>query len=122
VNTDEPSAQAEDSRVRTYLAGERTFLAWLRTGIVLIASGIAAAALTETDGSERAVATGLGGLAVVAGCLLVLWAHIDYRSNIHAIANGAFEPSSKLPLTATLLTGVVGIAAIAFVIVEWAAD
>jgi inner membrane protein YidH len=112
---------SDDVLIRTFLAGERTFLAWLRTAIVMIAAGIAAAALTETDGVERIVATALGTFAVLGGCFVVLWAYQDYQKNMEQVRRGEFRPSTRLPLAATVVTGMVGILAVVFAIVEWTA-
>src|SRR5688572_24713747 len=100
LGTEERPAResVDDAAIRTHLANERTFLAWLRTAIVLIAAGIAAAALTETDGFERAVAVTLGTVA------------------------GTYRPANRLPMVAAILTAVVGVGAIVFAGVEWYAD
>jgi putative membrane protein len=113
---------ADDAWIRTHLANERTFLAWLRTAIVLIGVGVAAAALTETDGFERAVAVGLGTASVVAGTVLIAFAYLSYRETAQGISAGTYQPANRLPVVAAVLTAIVGIGAIIFAVVEWAAD
>lgn len=113
---------ADDALIRTHLANERTFLAWLRTAIVLIAAGVAAAALTDTDGFERAVAVAMGTASVLAGCLMVGFAYLEYRETIAQITTGSYRPANRLPVVATLLTAVVGVVALVFAAVEWSAD
>jgi putative membrane protein len=112
----------DDAAIRTHLANERTFLAWLRTAIVLIAAGIAAAALTETDGFERAVAVTLGTISVLAGCVLVGFAYFEYKETVAGIVAGTYRPANRLPMVAAILTAVVGVGAIVFAGVEWYAD
>lgn len=109
---------ADDAQVRTHLANERTFLAWLRTAIVLIGAGIAATALTETEGTDRAVAIGLGTLSVLAGCGLVVLAYYDFRDTQTSIENGRYRPSRALPMLATVLIALVGLGALVFAAVE----
>lgn len=111
-----------DALIRTHLANERTFLASLRTAIVLIGAGIAAAALTQTEGNERVVAVALGSFAVASGCAMVGFAYLDYRGNLDGIDAGNYRPTRALPFIATVLTAVVGVGAIVFAVVEWLAD
>jgi putative membrane protein len=113
---------ADDALIRTHLANERTFLAWLRTAIVLIGAGVAAAALTDTEGFERAVAVGLGTASVVAGFILVAFAYISYKGTVEGIAAGSYRPTNRLPLVAAFLTAAVALGGIIFVAVEWYAD
>ncbi|HEX5940186.1 MAG TPA: DUF202 domain-containing protein, partial [Dehalococcoidia bacterium] len=120
LETDERPAggAVDDAAIRTHLANERTFLAWLRTAIVLIGAGVAAAALTNTDGFERVVAVGLGTASVLAGFVLVAFAYVSYKEAVAGITSGTYTPVNRLPLVAAILTAVVGVGAIIFVGVE----
>lgn len=123
LETDERvEATTDDAAIRTHLANERTFLAWLRTAIVLIGAGVAAAALTDTTGFERAVAIGLGTISVLAGCALVGYAYVSYKETEMGILAGTYRPANRLPMVATIVTAVVGIGAIIFAGIEWYAD
>ncbi|MPZ24343.1 MAG: DUF202 domain-containing protein [Dehalococcoidia bacterium] len=125
VQTPEPArseVDIDDAMIRTHLANERTFLAWLRTAIVLIGAGVAAAALTEVEGSDRLFAIVLGTLSVLVGCGLVAFAYIDYRETLVGIERGTFRPATRLPLLATLLIAIVGVGALVFAVVEWSND
>jgi putative membrane protein len=112
----------DDALIRTHLANERTFLAWVRTAIVLIAAGVAAAALTDLEGDERTAVLALGALASGAGLALVGVAYAAYRETRRQIEAGRYEPSPGLTLAAAALTAGVAVAGLVFVAIEWAGD
>jgi len=117
-----PEPVADDAIIRTHLANERTFLAWLRSAVVLIGAGVAAIALAGDDREVRGLAIGVAIVAVFGGCLLMAWALADYRRNTADIAAGRFRPSSRLPLLATALTGVLAAGVLAVALLVFAED
>jgi len=117
----DPDASRElfdDALIRTHLANERTFLAWLRTAVVLLGVGLGAIALGGSGRFEEVVALALGGVAVVAALVMVVWAYATYADTTTSIERRRYHPPRAFIATATALIALTGIVVIALLAVE----
>ena len=65
---------------RTLLAAERTFSAWIRTGLAGVGGGLAIArAIVFQSYAHQVTALVIGGLLVIWGASIFVYAIIDYR-------------------------------------------
>ena len=65
---------------RTLLAAERTFSAWIRTGLAAVGGGLAIArAIVFNSNAHKAVSHIIGGLLVMLGAGIFVYAIISYR-------------------------------------------
>ena len=65
---------------RTLLAAQRTFSAWIRTGLAGVGGGLAVTrALIFKSYEHQVVAHVIGGLLVIWGASIFVYAIIDYR-------------------------------------------
>jgi putative membrane protein len=100
---------------RFTLANERTFLAWARTSLALLAGGIALDELTGRFATSQ-VRTALATAAVVLSLLLAVSSFVRWRQVQSAMEQGRPLPHPwAIPLLATTLAAVAGVAALAIV-------
>jgi putative membrane protein len=86
---------------RTLLAAERTFSAWVRTGLACVGGGLAIArALVFDNIPNKIAAEVIGGLLIVLGAGIFIFAMLDYR---RAFLRLAREGLSKRSLTVMVL-------------------
>lgn len=108
-----------DARVRTHLANERTFLAWLRTALTAMTLGLAAVEFLSDD-----LGTGIGfpvtrmlAATLVGGGLVILGVGMrEYMVNRRKIREDHFEPASNVVIAGTVIMGIAGVLALAFVL------
>ncbi|HET7034466.1 MAG TPA: DUF202 domain-containing protein [Thermomicrobiaceae bacterium] len=119
VNDDEPIAQADpESRARTHLANERTFLAWLRTGTGLIALGLGAAQfLTHDVEPGFPLVRILAVTLVLTGIVVTVTGGRRYRGNVRRIERRTFQPAERSIVLSAAAVSLVGLLAIAFIII-----
>jgi putative membrane protein len=108
----------DDALIRTHLANERTFLAWLRSAVVLLGVGLGAVALGGSGRFEEVVALILGGVAVVAALVMVVWAYVSFGTTTAGIERRRYQPPRAFIATATALIAVTGVVVIALLAVE----
>jgi inner membrane protein YidH len=109
-------ASDPESRVRTYLANERTFLSWFRTGITLVALGLAAAQFLTRDlvadvPLRRGIAIGF----VLGGVVMTLTGAGQYFATIRQIDGGTYRPPVISVGVSTTVAVVVGLVAVGFI-------
>jgi len=108
----------DDALIRTHLANERTFLAWLRSAVVLLGVGLGAVALGGSGRFEEVVALVLGGVAVAAALVMVVWAYVSFGVTTAGIERRHYRPPRAFIATATALVAVTGVVVIALLAVE----
>lgn len=94
------------------LAAERTHLAWRRTAIGLTGGGLAASHLLQ-----EFVGPASWSLAVVAVVVAVALASVSHRRHL---VGGALPPGGRLVAASTAGVLVIGVAAVAFVVLRGA--
>lgn len=94
------------------LAAERTHLAWRRTAIGLTGGGLAASHLLQ-----EFVGLASWSLAVVAVVVAVALASVSHRRHL---VGGALPPGGRLVAASTAGVLVIGVAAVAFVVLRGA--
>jgi len=92
------------------LAAERTHLAWRRTAIGLTGGGLAAAHLLQ-----EFVGAAAWSLAAVALVVSVALAAVSHRRHL---VDGALPPGGRLVAVSTAGVVVIGVAAVAFVVLH----
>jgi putative membrane protein len=106
-----------DSRVRTYLANERTFLAWFRTGITLVALGLASAQfLTHDLVTGVPLRRGIAIAFVTGGLIVTLNGYSRYFRGSREIGQASFKPAVSSVILTTAIMVAVGIVAIVFIL------
>jgi len=86
-----PDSTRDRDRIRTHLANERTFLAWVRTGITIMALGLGAAQVLESDEVAGVPLNRLiAGLLITFGAYFVVFGRARYRRTGIAIRTGVF--------------------------------
>ncbi|MHB8778869.1 MAG: DUF202 domain-containing protein [Anaerolineales bacterium] len=86
---------------RTLLAAQRTFSAWIRTGLAGVGGGLAVTRVLIFKSYEhQVVAYVIGGLLVIWGASIFVYAIIDYRRTCARLTQ---EGPSKNSLRALLL-------------------
>lgn len=106
-----------DSRARTHLANERTFLAWFRTAITLIALGLAAAQFLTPDLIPGVPIVHLLSIVIVAaGIGMLVIGRRRYTRSRERIDQGRLEPAASSVDFSVALFTLVGLLAIAFII------
>jgi putative membrane protein len=86
---------------RTLLAAERTFSAWIRTGLAGVGGGLAVArALVFQSYAHQVAAHVVGGLLVIWGASIFVYAIVDYRRTCVRLAQ---EGASTNSLRALML-------------------
>lgn len=86
---------------RTLLAAQRTFSAWIRTGLAALGGGLAVArALVFNSYAHQVVARVIGGLLVIWGASIFVYAIISYHRTCARLMQ---EGPSKNSLRALLL-------------------
>jgi putative membrane protein len=94
------------------LAAERTHLAWRRTAIGLTGGGVAAAHLLQ-----EYVGTAAWSLAGIALVVSVALAGVSHRRHV---VDGALPPGGRLVAASAAGVLVIGVAAVAFVVLRGA--
>jgi len=91
----------ELASVRTLLAAKRTFSAWIRTGLAGVGGGLAIArALVFQSFAHQVAAHVVGGLLVIRGASIYVYAIVSYRRTCVRLAH---EGLSKNSLRALML-------------------
>lgn len=115
---------AQEVDLRILQANERTLLAWIRTGLALMAFGFVLARLVvwlrlEHPDSASAMSAwlGLATMAIGTGCHIV-GALRFVRARRAIIAGEPIHPSATGPVVAALLVCGVGVAGIAYLLLE----
>ena len=86
---------------RTLLAAERTFSAWIRTGLAALGGGLAVVrALVFNSYVHKVVSHVIGGLLVIWGASIFVYAIISYRRTCARLSH---EGLSKNSLGAMIL-------------------
>jgi putative membrane protein len=92
---------------RTLLAAERTFSAWIRTGLAALGGGLAVVrALVFNSDVHRFVSHVIGGLLVIWGASIFIYAIIGYRRTCARLSQDGLSKNSlgaMILITAVLL-------------------
>lgn len=111
-------ARQQPSRVRDYLANERTYLAWMRTAIALLGFGVVIVrlrvfqtAMTSTPGNGWK----LGLVFSLMGLVTVLLSTGHYFSVRRDIEDDSYEPASRWIILFSLAVMILGAGVIYFV-------
>ena len=109
-DTNSPARMPVESRVREYLANERTYLAWMRSAISLLGFGVIIARIRAF---QPPLATGpgttwqLGLIFSLVGLMMVFLSTQHYFAIRQEIADDDYQPSGRwvllFSITATLL-------------------
>jgi putative membrane protein len=104
---------------RTRLAYDRTLLAWVRTGTSLITYGFAVYNFRRVIASANAVTFEFAFVLVAIGLVALMLAAFEYRYDIRTLAAQCSEmPLSRLPMRVALLVSVLGIFALAAMLIR----
>jgi putative membrane protein len=89
---------------RTLLAAERTFSAWLRTALSAMAGGLAIVRLIVFKSElHRIIAHILGETLIGWGCVIIIFASIDYRKTHKRLTMAKNYKSSLVGFLITVL-------------------
>ena len=88
---------------RTLLAAERTFSAWIRTGLAALGGGLAVArVLFLNSDAHLTVARVIGGLLIIWGASIFVYALISYHRTCSRLAHEGLSKNS--PVVTILMT------------------
>ena len=92
---------------RTLLAAERTYSAWTRTGLAAMGGGLAVVrALVFNSDVHKTVSHIIGGMLVILGAVIFVYAIISYRRICARLSQDALMKNSSgamILITAALL-------------------
>lgn len=104
---------------RTRLAYDRTLLAWVRTGTSLITFGFAVYNFRRVIASPSVESFEFAFVLVAIGLVALLFAAFEYRNDIRTlVAQCSDMPQSRLPMRVALLVSVLGILALAVMLIR----
>lgn len=104
---------------RTRLAYDRTLLAWVRTGTSLITFGFAVYNFRRVIATPSAETFEFAFVLVAIGLVALLLAAFEYRHDIRTLLAQCSEmPQSRLPTRVALLVSVLGICALAVMVIR----
>ncbi|HET7722958.1 MAG TPA: DUF202 domain-containing protein [Acidimicrobiales bacterium] len=107
--------EGDEPDYRFTLANERTFLAWVRTSLGLLAAGVAARFIAESEGEGGR--TALAVAAVALSGILVVLAYLRWAGAQRAMRLGQPLPASLgVPLLTAALAALAVVAVIVVVI------
>ena len=99
---------------RPGLAGERTAFSWLRTGLSLLAVALVLARLATGLGTTLGLVASMAGAFLSVGVVLFARPHSE-RAAV-AVRRGRPLPDGRLPAAVSVLTVLLGVAALAIVL------
>lgn len=101
------SGRDELASERTLMAAERTFSAWIRTGLAAMGGGLAVVrALVFSSNGHKIIAHVIGGLLVILGASIFVYAIMSYRRACARLSQKGISKNSlgaMIVLTALLL-------------------
>jgi putative membrane protein len=104
---------------RTRLSYDRTLLSWVRTGTSLITFGFAVYNFRRVVVAPSAESFEFAFVLVAIGLVALLVAAFEYRSDMRTLAAQCSEiPRSRLPVGVALLVSVLGMLALAVMLVR----
>jgi putative membrane protein len=111
-NAERPqSTQPAESRVREYLANERTYLAWMRTAISLIGFGVVIVRIRAFQpplAPWPGTTWQLGLIFAIVGLVTVFLSTQHYFAVRHDIADDTYEPSGRWVILFSIAATLVG--------------
>jgi putative membrane protein len=116
MTTRELAALGNDPDPRFTFANERTFLAWNRTALALIAAGLAAAELLDTDPAALRLVVAVPLIALGAVVALTSYAH--WEENERQMRLGRPLSYSRLGVVVAAGVTVVALAAVVLAVVD----
>lgn len=109
--------------IQQHLANERTYLAWVRTAIAMIGIGFLVINihfnfLPRHSIAANMMANAIGGLAVVAGILIMGVSTYSYFEKMKTIEKEVFKPEKRnvIALTGIMITTMVSFGIYVFLI------